>query len=229
MKGVILAGGNGTRLRPLTNLTNKHLIPVWNKPMILYPLQTLLDGGITDILIVTGGEYMGQFIDLLGSGSQYGCNFTYKVQDEAGGIAQALLLAEDFCKGEENCAVTLGDNIFEDKLQFTGPTIFLKKVEDAFRFGVYNPVTNRIVEKPKDTHKGWAVTGCYVFPTEIFSFIRILKPSDRGELEITDVNNQFIERMEVVYLKGFWSDAGTFDSLFNSTQWAKSQSIADKQ
>jgi glucose-1-phosphate thymidylyltransferase len=213
MKGVILCGGNGTRLRPLTLTTNKHLIPVFNKQMILYPLQTLLDGGIKDILIVTGGEYMGQFIDLLGSGSKFGCNFTYKVQDEAGGIAQALLLAEDFVDGD--FVVILGDNIFEDKLVFDRPKLFVRAVPDAGRFGV---LTNgRIVEKPQGVTSGVAVTGCYVYPKWIFDFIKTLKPSARGELEITDVNNHIIDDLMVDVVSGFWSDAGTFESLKNAS------------
>lgn len=221
-KGVILAGGNGTRLRPLTNITNKHLLPVWNKPMILYPLQTLLDMGIKDILIVTGGEYLGQFVDLLGSGSTYGCNLTYKVQDEAGGIAQALLLAEDFV--DSQFSVILGDNIFEGSVEVpTTCGLVVKEVTDPERFGVL--FMNKIEEKPKQPKSDMAVTGLYFYTPDIFKFIRTLKPSERGELEITDVNNWCIENLQTSIIPhgGFWSDAGTFDSLFKATQWAKSQ------
>jgi glucose-1-phosphate thymidylyltransferase len=231
LKGVILAGGNGTRLKPLTNVTNKHLLPVWNKPMIMYPLQTLLDMGIKDILIVTGGEYLGQFVDLLGSGSKFGCNFTYKVQDEAGGIAQALLLAEDFV--DEQFAVILGDNIFEYSV--TPPTrgygFVLKKVKDPKRFGVY--YDGAIEEKPLIPKSDMAVTGLYFYNKEVFNFIKTLEPSARGELEITDVNNWCLKQdgeveyeydAGIVKYQGFWSDAGTFESLFNATQWSKSKS-----
>jgi glucose-1-phosphate thymidylyltransferase len=218
-KGVILCGGNGTRLRPLTNNTNKHLLPVYNKQMVLYPLQTLLDGGITDILIVTGGEYMGQFIDLLGSGSKYGCRFTYRVQDEAGGIAQALLLAEDFVDGD--FVVILGDNYFENELIFDRPRLFLKTVQDANRFGVL--LSGNIIEKPKDITIGEAVTGCYIYSKKVFDFIRTLQPSARGEMEITDVNNYFIDSLDVTILDGFWSDMGTFESLYRTAEFIKSK------
>lgn len=225
MKGVILAGGTGTRLKPLTNITNKHLLPVYNKPMILYPLQTLLDGGVTDILIITGGEYLGDFIDLLGSGSKFGCKFTYKVQDEAGGIAQALLLAEDFVDGNFVCI--LGDNIFEDKLTFDVPKLFLKNSVEANRFGVL--INDIIIEKPKDIKEGAVVTGCYVYPIEVFDEIKNLKPSQRGELEISDLNNYFISSLSKEFIGGFWSDAGTFDSLLSSANFIKEQTCKSKQ
>lgn len=221
-KGIILCGGNGTRLKPLTDITNKHLLPIYKKPMVLYPLQTLLDMGIKDILIVTGGEYIGQFVDLLGSGLKYGCNFTYKVQDEAGGIAQALLLAEDFV--DEQFAVILGDNVFEYPVTIPPKCgLVLKSVDNPSRFGVY--FNMKIEEKPKEPKSNMAVTGLYFYTKEIFQFIKTLKPSARGELEITDVNNWCLDNLETattVY-GGFWSDAGTFESLFNATQWAKSQ------
>lgn len=222
-KGVILAGGNGTRLRPLTYSTNKHLIPVYNKAMVLYPLQTLLDMGIEDILIVTGGEHIGKFIDLLGSGAEYGCRFTYKVQDDAGGIAQALLLAEDFVK--EQFAVVLGDNIFSEPVTppVSGCGLVLKSVEDPNRFGVY--FKGKIVEKPKEFISSMAVTGLYFYTPEIFNFIKTLKPSNRGELEITDVNNWCIENLptETKIYDGFWSDAGTFESLFRASEFMRNK------
>lgn len=228
MKGVILAGGNGTRLAPLTELTNKHLLPVFDKQMILYPLQTLIDGGIRDILIITGGNSLGQFVELLGSGVKYGCNFTYKVQDHAGGIAHALLLAEDFIGADEQIldfVVILGDNIFEDRLIFDMPKLFLKSVaRGADRFGVVEEGSTRIVEKPKGATFGRVVTGCYVYSSVVFDFIRTLKPSARGELEITDVNNYLMENhfgMGIDKVKGFWSDAGTFESLSVAAKWAE--------
>lgn len=220
-KGVILCGGNGTRLRPLTNNTNKHLLPVYNKQMVLYPIQTLLDGGVTDILVVTGGEYLGQFIELLGSGKDYGCRFTYRVQDEAGGIAQALLLAEDFVDGD--FVVILGDNYFSDKLVFDKPKLFLRTVPDANRFGCL--VHGKIIEKPTGITTGNAITGCYVYPRNIFTFLHTLQPSARGELEITDLNNHILDDLSLEVLSGYWRDMGTFESLDETTQWVKSQHI----
>lgn len=221
MRGVILAGGNGTRLRPLTEVTNKHLLPMYDKPMILYPLETLKQMGVTDILIVSGGEHIGSFAEFLGDGKNFGVNLTYKVQAEAGGIAQALSLAEDFVQG--NFAVILGDNIFEHPVTppTTGCGIVLKEVEDPSRFGVY--FRGHIEEKPRVPQSDLAVTGLYFYTPKIFDFIRTLQPSARGELEITDVNNWCLENLptEIIEYEGFWSDAGTFDSLFNSAQWVK--------
>jgi|SRR3990167_1114346 len=232
-KGIILAGGNGTRLRPLTLTTNKHLLPIHNKQMIFYPLQTMLDAGIKDILIISGREYAGHFSELLGSGSQFNATFTYKVQDEAGGIAQALGLAKNFIGGSlEPFLVLLGDNVFGDKLntRLEGQAkVFLKKVKDAHRFGVpefdYNKKIEFIVEKPKAQHSGWAVTGAYIYYKDVFELIGRLKPSDRGELEITDINNYYakLEILDYDKLDGFWSDAGTFESLNKSINWASKQ------
>lgn len=230
MKGVILAGGMGTRLRPLTLVTNKHLIAVYDKPMILYPLETLARAGIKDILIVSGREHVGHFIEFLGSGREYGVHLTYEVQEEAGGIAQALGLAENFACGDA-ITVILGDNIFEDSFASAvknfrrGARIFLKEVGDPSRFGVPVLVGNRvtsIIEKPKEPPTSYAVTGMYQYDSTVFKAIRALKPSARGELEITDVNNYYIKKkaMRAEFLKGFWSDAGTFDSLAAATQWA---------
>jgi glucose-1-phosphate thymidylyltransferase len=228
MKGVILAGGTGSRLFPLTKVTNKHLLPVGTKPMIYYPIEKLLEIGIHHILIVTGTEHMGAVVNLLGSGKDFGCAFTYKVQDEAGGIAQALSLAENFSGGSP-LTVILGDNLFQDGLASltenfrarqggVGARIALKEVADPQRFGVATLEGDRvvrIVEKPKEPESRWAVTGVYVYDAQVFDLIRTLKPSARGELEITDVNNAYIERGEMGYefLKGWWTDAGTFDSL----------------
>jgi len=230
MKGVILAGGTGTRLRPLTNITNKHLIAVYDKPMIMYPLITLIKAGIRDILIVSGREHAGHFIEFLGSGKEHGVRLSYKVQNEAGGIAQALLLAEDF-SDRKPVTVILGDNIFEDNFKKAvssfrkGARIFLKKVQDPERFGV--PELNKqrvvkIVEKPTKPPTSFAVTGLYQYDTDVFRIVKKLKPSERGELEITDVNNAYIKKgaLRAEFVKGFWSDAGTFDSLARATQWA---------
>ncbi|MEJ2366765.1 MAG: sugar phosphate nucleotidyltransferase [Acidobacteriota bacterium] len=228
MKGVILAGGTGSRLFPLTKVTNKHLLPVGRKPMIFYPVEKLLETGIDEILIVTGTEHMGAVVTLLGSGREFGCQFTYKVQDQAGGIAQALGLAENFAGGDA-VAVILGDNIFEDSLKSIvegfageqggrGARIALKQVPDPKRFGVATLRDNRIVriaEKPEHPESPYAVTGIYIYDGRVFDIIRTLNPSARGELEITDVNNAYIDRKELGYdlLQGWWTDAGTFQSL----------------
>jgi glucose-1-phosphate thymidylyltransferase len=238
MKGVILAGGFGTRLNLLTRVTNKHLLPVYDKPMILHPLQKLLDAGIKDILIVSGPEHSGHFLRLLGSGKDYKARFTYELQDEAGGIAQAVGLAEDFADGE-NIAVILGDNIFE--ADFTkaiksfkcGAKVFLKKTSDAKRFGVAEIRNGKIVsieEKPKKPKSNYAVTGMYLYDSKIFDIVKTLKPSARGELEITDVNNKYIEMglMQYSIIKGFWTDAGTYDSLLKASLLVKNAAKKNK-
>lgn len=226
MKGIILAGGTGSRLYPLTKVTNKHLLPVYDKPMIYYPLQTLIDAGIDEILIVSGRGHAGHFLELLGSGSEWGVSFTYEIQDEAGGIAQALGLAEGFAD-EENVAVILGDNIFQDRISEDvsgfrgGAKVFLREVPDAGRFGVAELEGTRVVcieEKPEAPRSNLAVTGLYMYGPDVFDVIRTLKPSGRGELEITDVNNYYIRegRMGYRVLDGYWSDAGTFESLLRA-------------
>jgi glucose-1-phosphate thymidylyltransferase len=232
MKGVILAGGLGTRLYPLTKVTNKHLLPVYDKPMIYYPLQTLINAGIDDILIVTGGNNAGDFLRLLGNGKEFGLkhiNYTY--QEGEGGIAQALGLAEFFSAGEKICVV-LGDNIIEKNIckavesfqrQKEGAKILLKEVPDPHRFGVPELEGDRIVrieEKPKQPKSKYAVIGIYFYDPNVFEIIKTLKPSQRGELEITDVNNQYIEKGLMTYdiLEGWWTDAGTFDSLLRANQ-----------
>lgn len=233
MKGIVLAGGNGRRLDPITNVTNKHLLAVYNKPMVYYPIQTLLDSGIRDILIVSGKEHAGGFLRLLGSGKDFGAKFSYEVQDEAGGIAQALGLAEDFSQGGK-IAVILGDNIFEDKFPAEikemenggGARIFLKDVRDPQRFGVAELEGEKVVgieEKPRAPKTGFAVTGLYLYDQGVFDVIRGLKPSARGELEITDVNNAYIKagQMKASFVKGQWTDAGTFESLFAANRIAR--------
>jgi glucose-1-phosphate thymidylyltransferase len=234
VKGIILAGGTGSRLRPLTRVTNKHLLPVGRYPMIFYPIYKLRQAGIEEILIVTGREHMGDVIELLGSGRDFKVEFTYKVQDEAGGIAQALGLAEHFVNNDR-CIVILGDNIFEDditpyirnyKQQERGAKILLQEVPDPQRFGVPEIKGDRIIsieEKPKEPKSNFAVTGIYMYDQEVFDIIKTLKPSARGELEITDVNNAYLKMGTLTYdiLKGWWTDAGTPESLFRANELCK--------
>ena len=226
VKGVVLAGGTGSRLYPLTKVTNKHLLPLGRKPMIYHPIEKLIGVGIGEILVVTGVEHMGDVVSLLGSGKDFACSFTYKVQDEAGGIAQALGMAENFAAGESIVAI-LGDNIFSDDIgpyvqrylqQGGGARILLKEAPDAYRFGVAEVEGDRIIhieEKPARPRSNLAVTGIYMYDAGVFDIIRGLKPSARGELEITDVNNAYIKqgRMKFDILPGWWTDAGTFESL----------------
>lgn len=224
MKGVVLAGGTGSRLFPLTKVTNKHLLPVGQKPMIYHPIEKLTNAGLTEILIVTGTEHMGDVVSLLGSGKDFGCKFTYKVQDEAGGIAQALGLAENFAS-DSPVTVILGDNIFEDELSAAieaysghGAQIMLKEVHDPNRYGVAEIKDDTVLsieEKPKNPKSNWAVTGIYFYDKKVYDLIRTLKPSHRGELEITDVNNYYIQEkaMKSVKMNGWWTDAGTHESL----------------
>jgi len=231
MKGVILAGGLGTRLDPLTRVTNKHLLPVYNRPMIFYPLWTLVNAGIEQILVVTGGNNAGDFLRLLGNGSEFGLkHLHYTYQQGEGGIAAALSLAEHFAEGGKICVI-LGDNIIERNIQRAadafraqprGAKILLKRVPDPERFGV--PVlrgsrVTRIVEKPRRAPSPYAVTGIYFYDASVFDYVRELKPSRRGELEITDVNNRYIKEGTMTYevLRGWWTDAGTFDSLAHAS------------
>jgi len=231
MKGIVLAGGTGSRLFPLTKVTNKHLLPVGKKPMIYYPIEKLIEAGIDEILIVTGTDHMGAVVNLLGSGKDFGCRFTYKVQDEAGGIAQALGLAENFV-GDDTMTVILGDNIFEASLKSalanypgSGGQILLQKVNDPERFGVAELEGDKIIgieEKPDQPKSEYAVTGIYMFDAAVFDLIKTLKPSGRGELEITDVNNHYISngKMRFSVLDGWWTDAGTPESYKIANQLA---------
>ena len=226
MKGVILAGGTGSRLFPLTKVTNKHLLPVGREPMIYHPVKKLIEAGIDEICIVTGVEHMGDVVNLLGSGKDFACRFTYKVQDEAGGIAQALGLAGNFA-GRDLLCVILGDNIFEDSIvpyvaafreQARGARLLLKQVPDPQRYGVAEVEGSkviRVVEKPQAPKSDLAVVGIYFYDAEVFDIIATLKPSGRGELEITDVNNHYLRAgsLQCDRLAGWWTDAGTFDSL----------------
>src|SRR5262245_22758432 len=242
MKGVVLAGGTGSRLFPLTKITNKHLLPIYDRPMIYYPIQTLVDAGIQDIMIVTGGRNSGDFLRLLANGKEFGLkhiNYTY--QEGEGGIADALALAEHFADGQKICVV-LGDNIIEGSIrtaadefrrQPAGAHILLKEVVDAERFGVAEVAGSKIVgieEKPRHPKSNYAVTGIYMYDATVFDKIKTLVPSRRGELEITDVNNAYIAEgtMSFSYLEGWWTDAGTFDSLLRATNLV-AQSEARKQ
>lgn len=231
MKGVVLAGGKGSRLSPLTRITNKHLLPVYDKPMIYYPIQTLVDAGIEEILIVTGGNHAGDFLQLLANGREFGLkHLDYTYQEGEGGIADALKLAEHFADGKKLCVI-LGDNIVEKSIrgavddfrrQERGAKILLKEVHDAERFGVAEIQGDRIVgieEKPRNPKSNYAVTGFYMYDDTVFEKIRTLKPSGRGELEITDVNNAYIREgsLSFGFLEGWWTDAGTFESLLRAS------------
>lgn len=231
MKGVVLAGGLGTRLRPLTSVTNKHLLPVYNQPMIYYPIQTLVNAGITDIMVVTGGSSAGDFLRLLGNGKAFGLkHLNYAYQEGEGGIAEALSLVEHFAANEPVCVV-LGDNIIQGNIrsavhayrrQGQGAKIMLKKVVDPQRFGVPKLEGRRVVcieEKPARPQSEYAVIGVYMYDSEVYDIIRSLKPSNRGELEITDVNNAYIARDAMTWeeLEGWWTDAGTFESLLRAS------------
>jgi len=232
MKGVILAGGTGSRLSPLTKVTNKHLLAVYNKPMIYYPLHTLIDAGIKDILIVSGGENISDFLRLLGSGAELGVNLTYKVQDGAGGIPVALGLAKEFV-GNSKCIVILGDNIMEENIKEhvenfkqsnSGAKVLLKEVNDPERFGLAEVKDGKIIamyEKPDNPKTNLAIIGVYMLDSSAFEVIPRLKPSRRNELEITEVLADYMKRGQLEYgmVKGFWIDAGTFDSLYEATKF----------
>jgi glucose-1-phosphate thymidylyltransferase len=231
VKGIVLAGGTGSRLFPLTKITNKHLLPIYDKPMIFYPIQTLVEAGIRDILLVTGGRNSGDFLRLLANGKEFGlAHLNYTYQEGEGGIADALGLAEHFADGEKICVI-LGDNIIEGSIrdavdafreQPRGARILLKEVPDAERFGVAELMGDRIAgieEKPQKPKSNYAVTGIYLYDGTVFEKVRQLVPSRRGELEITDVNNAYIREgtMSFTYLQGWWTDAGTFDSMLRAS------------
>ena len=235
MKGIILAGGTGSRLGYLTKICNKHTLPVYDKPMILYPLQTMIDSGIKDIIIVSGKGHAGQFLELLGSGSEFGVHLSYEVQEKPGGIAQALELCDNFI-GEDDMFVLLGDNIFEDNFKKdlyefnSGAKIFLKEVPDPERYGVvniYKGEVSHIEEKPKHPSSNLAQTGAYIYDYRVFNIIRSLKPSHRGELEITDVNNAYLKMGQLKYsiLKGFWLDAGEIESLWQASEFMRKRRL----
>lgn len=235
-RGVVLAGGKGTRLGELTKVTNKHLLPVGDVPMVYHPIRKLIGAGIKEILLVSGTEHMGDFVELLGSGKDLGCSLTYRVQDEAGGIAQALGLARLFC-GNCPCVVLLGDNIFRDPL---GPIVreadrrpgfawvALKRVPDPGRFGVAEVRDGKILgieEKPANPKSDFGVAGIYLYPPDVFGIVQGLKPSRRGELEITDVNQAYLSQGKLGYstLEGYWTDAGTLESLHHANQLVREE------
>lgn len=243
LKGVVLAGGLGKRLRPLTKITNKHLLPIFNLPMVYYPIQTLVEAGIRDILIITGGNHAGEFLRLLGNGHSFGLkHIDYTYQEGEGGIAEALGLAEDFAEGQK-IVVILGDNIIEKsikeyvdkfKAQKEGARILIKEVEDPQRFGVVEFKDDKIVsieEKPKTPKTNYAVTGIYMYDAQIFDIIKTLKPSDRNELEITDVNNTYLSRKQLYYdiLEGWWTDCGLPETLYRATTLVRQKLLKEKK
>lgn len=237
MKGIILAGGAGSRLYPLTKVTSKQLLPVYNKPMIQYPLETLMKAGITDFLIIVAPDHAGDFLKCLGSGKEYGCHFTYEIQDKPEGIAQAFLIAEDFID-DANVTLILGDNLYEDDFSEAiqtfekGGRIFAKKVEDPQRFGVVEFDENNkaisIEEKPKHPKSDYSVTGLYIFDNSVVQKAKDLKFSDRGELEITDINNLFLQEgsLDVAFVEGEWFDTGTFESMHEAITFARDKHLA---
>ncbi|MFA5184122.1 MAG: sugar phosphate nucleotidyltransferase [Patescibacteria group bacterium] len=238
MRGIILSGGSGTRLKPLTKITSKQLLPIYHRPMIYYPLNTLIRAGIKEILIIVAPERAGDYLNLLGSGKEFGVKFTYEIQDHPEGIAQAFLIGENFID-QEDVALILGDNIFEDdfideiKAFKGGAKIFAKQVPDPERFGVvkFNSgmKAEKIVEKPQEFLSDYAVTGLYVYDRRVVEAAKSMRPSERGELEITDINNWYLNKGElaVALVQGEWLDAGTFDSLLRAQNFAK-EKLADK-
>jgi len=232
MKGIILSGGSGTRLSPLTKVTSKQLLPVYNKPMIMYPLETLLNAGIKDILIIVAPDHAGDYLKLLGSGKEYGARFAYEIQDKPEGLAQAFIIGQNFIDGDNVCMI-LGDNIFEDNVSESiknfksGAHVFAKEVTDPERFGVVKFDENmnavKIVEKPQEFLSNFALTGLYIFDDRVIEAAKSIKPSGRGELEITDLHNWYLEKNElkVDVIPGEWIDAGTFESLFKAGELAR--------
>jgi glucose-1-phosphate thymidylyltransferase len=237
MKGIILAGGRGTRLRPLTRVTSKQLLPIYNKPMIYYPLQTLLTAGIKDILIIVAPEHAGDFLKLLGSGKEFDCDFTYEIQEKPEGLAQAFIIGQNFI-GQDDVTLILGDNLYED--DFTqaiqsfesGGRVFAKKVSDPERFGVVEFDQNQqaisIEEKPANPKSNHAITGLYIYDHTVVEKARTLEPSDRGELEITDINNLYLqeENLDVAFVNGQWFDTGTFESMHRAVEFARQRELA---
>ncbi len=238
MKGIILAGGSGTRLRPLTRVTSKQLLPIYNKPMIFYPLETLLKAGIKDILIIVAPDHAGDFLKLLGSGTEYGCNFTYEIQDKPEGLAQAFTIGENFI-GDDSVTLILGDNVFEDDFSEAittfekGGRVFAKKVHDPERFGVVEFDDDKkaisIEEKPKQPKSSYAVTGLYIYDNTVVKKATELTPSARGELEITDLNNVYLKEgsLDVAFVEGLWLDTGTFESLHQAIEFARQRALAE--
>ncbi len=237
MKGIILAGGSGTRLRPLTKVTSKQLLPIYNKPMIFFPLETLLTAGITDIMIIVAPDHAGDFLKLLGSGREFGCRFTYEIQDKPEGIAQAFILGKNFI-GDDSVTLILGDNLYEDDFADAistfekGARVFAKEVADPERFGVVefdeNNIAKSIEEKPKVAKSNFAVTGLYIYDNTVVQKAANLKASARGELEITDLNNLYLQEgtLDVARVSGKWLDTGTFESLYEAINLAREKEMA---
>jgi glucose-1-phosphate thymidylyltransferase len=237
MKGIILAGGSGTRLQPLTRVTSKQLLPIYDQPMIYYPLQTLLQAGIKDILIIVAPDHAGDFLKCLGSGKEYGCHFTYEIQDKPNGIAQAFIIGKDFIDND-NVTLILGDNLYEDDFSEaiqtfkTGARIFALKVDDPKRFGVIEFDANNkalsIEEKPMMPKSQYCVTGLYIYDSTVVDKTQSLPFSDRGELEITDVNNLYLQEgsLDVAFVKGKWLDTGTFESMYEAISFARTRQLA---
>jgi glucose-1-phosphate thymidylyltransferase len=239
MRGIILAGGTGTRLSPLTKVTSKQLLPVYDKPMIYYPLQTLLRAGIKDILVIMAPDHAGDFLKILGSGKEFGCKFTYEIQDKPEGIAQAFIIGRNFID-EDSVTLILGDNLYEDDFTEavqtfkTGGRVFAKKVPDANRFGVVEfDEQNRAVsieEKPLQPKSDYAVTGLYIYDNTVVQKVSSLKPSARGEIEITDINNLYLRegKLDVAFVEGKWFDTGTFESLFEAIEFSRERVLTKK-
>lgn len=237
MKGIILAGGSGTRLRPLTKVTSKQLLPIYNKPMIYYPLETLLKAGIKDILIIVAPDHAGDFLKLLGSGKDFDCNFSYEIQDKPGGLAEAFLIGKNFI-GKDDVTLILGDNLYEDDFSEAiqgfkkGGRVFAKKVPDPQRFGVVEFDDNNkaisIEEKPDKPKSEYAITGLYIYDNTVLEKVTNLKPSARGELEITDVNNLYLREgnLDVAFVKGAWFDTGTFESMHSAVEFARANELS---
>lgn len=236
MKGIILAGGSGTRLRPLTKVTSKQLLPIYDKPMIYYPLETLLKAGIKDILIIIAPDYAGDFLKLLGSGKEFGCKFTYEIQDKPEGLAQAFIIGEKFI-GTDSVTMVLGDNLYEDDFSAaitsfqSGGRVFAKEVSDPQRFGVVafdqDHKAISIVEKPEQPASNFAVTGLYIYDNTVVEKAKNLQPSPRGELEITDLNNVYLQagNLDVAFVHGKWFDTGTFESLYEAITFARNRAL----
>lgn len=240
MKGIILAGGSGTRLRPLTKVTSKQLLPIYNKPMIYYPLETLLTAGIRDILIIVAPDHAGDFLKLLGSGKEFGCKFTYEIQDKPEGLAQAFIIGENFI-GNDSVTLILGDNVYEDNFSEaiksfkSGGRIFVKEVSDPQRFGVAEFDENQRVisleEKPENPKSNYAVTGIYIYDNTVVQKAKTLQASPRGELEITDLNIVFLNEgtLDVAFVEGKWLDTGTFESLHEAILFARERELLAAQ
>lgn len=240
MKGIILAGGKGTRLYPLTKITSKQLLPVYDKPMIFYPIETLVSAGVKNILIIVAPDHSGHFLNLLGSGKEFGVKFTYEIQEEARGLADAFIIGADFI-GKDSVTMILGDNIFENDFRKSirefsgGAKVFAKKVHDPERFGVpefdEEMKVLSLEEKPKKPKSNYALVGMYIFDNRVVEYARELKPSKRGEIEIIDLQNKYLEKgeLKVDIIDGMWEDAGTFDSLRRASNFMAEKAILEKE